>query len=108
MAMSFEEAAAMLADARERIPDVPKREAREQARNARARVLADWPRETGDSGRGFTTLQTAEGARLFNNVRHAFFVNEGQAHRDIQKALADGDRMAVARITRATNRLLEG
>ena len=108
MALSMEEAAAMFANASERLPEVPVAEARGQARNARARVLADWPQDSGESGRGFTVVAERDGARLFNPVRHAFFVNDGQAHSSIQKAISDGDLAAITRIERATNQLLEG
>ncbi len=108
MALSMEEAAAMFANASEKVPEVPVAEARDQARNARARVLADWPRDSGESGQGFTVTTEGDGARLFNPVRHAFFVNDGQAHASIKKAISDGELAAITRIERATSLLLEG
>ena len=108
MAETFESAAEQLALAKDAIPAVPVAEARTQARNARARVLADWPDDTGESARGFTVITDGTGARLFNDVRHAFYVGEGQAHRSIQKSIRDGDLPAITRIERATTNLLEG
>jgi len=108
MSMSMEEAAAMFARASEKASEAPVAEARRQARNARARVMAAWPVETGESARGFTVVTDPDGARLFNNVRHAFFVNDGQAHTDIQQAIRNGDLQAITRIERDTTELLEG
>lgn len=108
MAETFDSAAMQLGIAAMQIPAIPVREAREQARSAHARVVNGWPVDSGESARGFTTLETPQGARLFNDVPHAFYVGEGQAHQEIQTSIRDGEPLALSRMERDATALLEG
>ena len=108
MAMSFDEAAQMLAEAGDRVAAIPVRETRALARQMRVDVLSDWPVATGASRRGFTVVDTQDGARLFNSVDHAFFVGDGLAHETLQKSERTKRRGIVGRIERDTTKALEG
>lgn len=105
--MTFEEAQEAFRRAARKAQPATVEQLREQTRKARADVLAGWPRDTGESARGFKARDTRDGAELVNDVRYTFFVGDGQAHRDIGRSLKRQEAGTVAKIERAISKELE-
>ncbi len=106
--MTFEEAAAQLNSVGKEADRTTKREMRSLARKMRADTIKGWPSATGASRRGFTVVDNQEGSRVFNDVEHAFYVGDGQAHRELQGSAKRQERPTVTRIEREITRTLEG